>query len=110
MGSALAVGLSPTELKDAAVAEVRELKARHTLLFAQSVELRKQAVNTSCRSCKGALRARRDLRLAEAREVRLEMHEATRRAAALGAGRQELGDALGCSQSTLSLVLAKGSR
>ena len=97
---------SPAALKDAALKEVADLKATHARVFAQSVRARQKAINTSCRTCKASLRRQRERLLDKATQVRHQMHDAARLASARGATRAELGAALGCSQSTLSLILA----
>lgn len=105
MGNALAVDMSPAEMKDAVLQEVRDLKARHARVFGRSVKLRREASGIRCRTCKAPLLASRERLIDEAIKVRGQMHEAARRASARGATRAELQAVLGCSQSTLSLIL-----
>ena len=101
----LAIRLAPADMKDAALSEVAALKTRHAETFARSVELRKAAANKACRTCKAGLRLQRVALLDESRDIRRLMHEAARRAAAVGATYGELAAALGCSQSTVGLIL-----
>jgi hypothetical protein len=97
--------VSPVQAKDAALGEVKALKQRHADTFARSVELRKAAVNKACRTCKADLRQQRQDALDEAQQIRRLMHDATRRAYTDGATWAEMAAALGCSLSTLGLIL-----